>query len=420
MEEYVLVPYLDNKKIVSVLLVCSLILFQSAISVNADVLGIPTDQETASGSVEYESNHFYYSWLNSSSLVDMLLINPQLPTGLPPVIQPVMLLHLTLENDSEVYVANSLIGIEIYNDLNHNHMLDADYEKSNTEVMYLLYLNASQGLQIYEPVKINDSAYTWSITFLEPQVVGNSDPAYSGTNLGVLDLTFSYLSLNYTYVMKHNSTNNKSQDVIKTSIYIGSLTKAVKQTFSGAENIIIPDSWGLSLDFGISISRTTYNLTYSWENGQVQYVNIGSGNATYFSAFLNENYTYIENNTLKEYYVYSSYAENKSLSPELKSLLSYESPSQKFINSFVKAISGADTNIDLSITNSVFGYRIEYPIWKGLEIHHDPIFIVNDVAIPNSPMPPSNVSTNSMLLLYMIPIIGIVIAIIIYEKIRQK
>ncbi len=404
--------YYNTRRLLVSLIIISLIISQVSIGTNADILGIPTDQETAHGTITYKNTEFDYAWFNTT-LLDGLLFNYKMPNGLPSVIQPIQLFHLKMKNNSEVFVANSLIAIEIYNDANQNNILDADYTSGKTELMYLLYPNASINYALEGPEKHGDNCFTWGVRYNQPQIVGNSDPVYSSENT-LLEIIFDYIEFRYNYTFIESSNNVTG--IVKLDINIGKVISAIKISLNGNEAITIPEHWGLSLLFSLSTSYYR-SQTYEIVNNRLSYIKLGDGNNDYFEARLYDNYMYNDNGINKTSPAYCVFTTEKSISSTEKQVLTTSTYAYQFANEFINSVMKSSSHIYLDPVSATFSYRVEYPIWKGLEIWHDPIFKIYNVELEE--IEPTNFSGTTIILL-LIPIIGAIVTIIIYERTKYK
>ncbi len=408
-----IIMYCKSRRILLALIIMALIISQVSIGTTANILGIPTNQETAHGTITYKNTEFDYAWFNTT-LLDGLLFNYHMPVGLPSIMNPIQLFHLKMKNNSEVFVSNSLIAVEIYNDINQNNILDADYTSGSTELMYLLYPNASVNYMIEGPEKHRDNCFTWSVRYDQPQIIGNSDPVYSNENT-IIELIFDYFEFRYNYTFIESS--NDVQGIVKLDINIGKVISATKISLNGKEAITIPKQWGLSLLFSLSTSYSHRSRTYEAYENRLTYIKLGDGKKDFFEARLYDNYTYNDNGVNKTYPAYCVFTTEKSISPEERQVLTTSTYAYQFANEFINSILESSSQLYLDPITATCSYRIEYPVWQGLEIRHDPIFKIYNVELEE--VEPVNYPETSLMLL-LIPIIGAVVAIIIYERTKHK
>src|SRR2546422_1938708 len=121
-------------------------------SAKAQSSSIPIMQEYASGDVQvYPYLQAWYSWINinGTHTIFLALHSNQLPS---PVFSFIGQAYNT-SSGSRVFVGNALLAMEVYNDINHNGYLDADYTQGTffqapTEIRYTLIMNASQTFSV--------------------------------------------------------------------------------------------------------------------------------------------------------------------------------------------------------------------------------------------------------------------------------
>ena len=115
--------------------------------------GIDTSQAYASGFISGNQSA-WYTWVNVQGvkLVFLALYSPV-------VNSPVFTFVGQEYNHSSgnpVFVGNSLMLMEVFNDTNHNGILDVNYTSGHSELKYTVFMNSSQSF-VPTPVSENSS-----------------------------------------------------------------------------------------------------------------------------------------------------------------------------------------------------------------------------------------------------------------------
>jgi len=282
---------------------------------------IDFSQEYSSGDVQvFPSLDAWYAWIsiNGTHTIFLALHSFQAPS---PVSAFVGESYNT--SDSRVFVANALMAMEVYNDMNGNGFLDANYAIPSTELLYTIQLNASQSFTtspVQKTLTNNVPHYDWGVTYgmIQGDLI-TADPAYNygyGGGLPASQVLIDHLSLFYDYSITGNTT------YLKTSYEIGNVT-LVPPTLP---NVTLK---GLSLSllhFVLAVSsegyavRTNgssidYDSQTSQTSSQVNTAQIIVPGSTAYEFRFNDNYTLQTNPPVSLRTVYAA-APNNSLPVE--------------------------------------------------------------------------------------------------------
>jgi hypothetical protein len=108
-----------------------------------DVVNIDTNLEYSNGTLTSRNPDlpFWYDWINVSG-TEIIFLAYQSHVVNPPIIT-FLGQHYHAENETEVFIGNTLTSMEVYNDTNGNGLPDADYSKSSSEILYFFDVNSS-------------------------------------------------------------------------------------------------------------------------------------------------------------------------------------------------------------------------------------------------------------------------------------
>ncbi len=210
-----------------------------------------------------------------------------------------------------VFVGNSLLALEVYNDTDHNGYLDADYSVPGTELRYTLIMNASQTFTtdaVNKTIVDGVPHYQWGVTYgsIQAFLIKATPPGYGyGGGASAANALVDHVSMFYDYSIKGNRT------FLKTSFQIGSITLS-------SYTPPTPSLQGLSL-----------SLLYATSAVASRQLTVATGGSPYDSQS-------------------SPVASN---------------------------IAGLPSTSNINYTATRFLYRINYPTWSGTAILHDPTYV---------------------------------------------
>ena len=388
---------------------------------------IDFSQEYSSGDVQvFPSLDAWYAWIsiNGTHTIFLALHSFQAPS---PVSAFVGESYNT--SDSRVFVANALMAMEVYNDMNGNGFLDANYAIPSTELLYTIQLNASQSFTtspVQKTLTNNVPHYDWGVTYgmIQGDLI-TADPAYNygyGGGLPASQVLIDHLSLFYDYSITGNTT------YLKTSYEIGNVT-LVPPTLP---NVTLK---GLSLSLlhfvlavcseGYAVrtngSSIDYDSQTSQTSSQVNTAQIIVPGSTAYEFRFNDNYTLQTNPPVSLRTVYAA-APNNSLPVEAfrgAGALQVVR-AQDYVKASLPNIAGLPASSDLNYSSSKLIYRISYPTWEGIGIKHDPTYI--GYYVPNLLTISTPVPWDPMIVVYLAAAVAVVAAItsvLIFEMTRK-
>jgi hypothetical protein len=335
--------------------------------------------------------NLWYVWLNTSG-TNVLFLTMYM-TSNPSPINYFVGQHYFTQNGTEVFVGNRLLGFEIYEDMNKNGILDADFthgfNNASVETRYFYMLNASQTAALTAPLKYtvgNITHYTWAVRHIYAQgniaKIGNTTgsmldpetnqwvPSYFSSwwsaTLNTLRFTFDYwVNNNVTY--------------LKTGLEFGNLT--VQQ--SPLEEPI-PENFNnnsLSAVYTTSVlSLKPYQITLQnpQQTGESKIVNSTSINIEKKDAYkmvFGQNYNLSGSTT--PYMSTAGVYPITSLPGDMIAEAGYFT--QDTENIFKQQLSqtspALSSNVTLGIRKSSLIYRVCYPTWENRTISNDPLYI---------------------------------------------
>ena len=348
----------------------------------AQPTGIDLSTEYSSGDVQvFPSLEAWYTWIsiNGTHTIFLALHSFQEPSPVSAFVGE----SYNTSTGSRVFVANALMAMEVYNDSDRNGILDANYATGQTELMYIIAMNASQTFTttpVQKTVTEGVPHYTWGVTYgLVQGGLVRADPAYDygyGGGLFGSNVLIDHLSMFYDYSVNGNTT------YLKTSYEIGNVTLVPP---TNIPNLTLN---GLSLSllhFVLAVSSSPYTITansspYDSQNSQtssqVNTALVNIGNSVAYEFRFKDNYTLQTNPPVSYPAVYAAASRNSLPTNAFQGTNALEIiRAQDYVKSSLPSIAGLPSSSDLSYTTSKLIYRICYPTWSGIGIKHDPTYV---------------------------------------------
>lgn len=352
--------------------------------------GIDVNSEYSSGTIPlaYYGFSLWYTWINCNG-TQLIYLACQPATVTPPVTTFLGQRYIT-ENGDEVFVGNTLTGMEIYNDTDKNGIPE------QSEVDYVFMVNSSASFEATPVQKLlvqGTAHYRWGTRYNGIDAFLLNDNQSESAKV-----ILSYLEFSYDFSVQEN------ESILKSNFGIGQITNVIYSNFN--TNL---DGLSLSLLYGTAIltpkpyetlvNGSSYNsLTAQTSTQPLQSGEIAVENVTAYEFLFGQNYTLSEgaqNQTIPSITVGTA---QQSMSRGVYTPVKYViSTFETTLNDIFNGISSITEPFNLDYTNSSFLYRICYPTWDGNPIEHDPEYIAHlttgNVALSTDQSLPWNVLT---------------------------
>jgi hypothetical protein len=348
--------------------------------------------------------------------------------------------HFLLTDGTQVFVASALSELEVYRDLNGDGVPQADFTSGDSEILYFMYTNMSDSYSM-SPIQkvIQDSVphYQWSFTYENAHAYLQNTTARVGI---VASLIFSHITLSYDFSVNGNVSN------LKTNFDLGKVT-----------TLNILDSSQFSLD-GLSLALLYATATYT-SKPYATYVDAQQYNSTTTDdSAVNAEVAQVAVDDTKAYeFIFGgNYTLNRGESNETyqASIETYEAKAEAAalssisITIRVNPVKGMDFFKDQLNLADLFGgswqdfnmnyetssliYRICFPIWDGMQIQHDPVYVAYLLSSMQTTENPTEVAEDSTattenptadtftIMLIIIPIVVVIAVSLIFVKARTR
>ncbi len=326
----------------------------------------------------------WYDWVNvSGTQVINYAIYTTPDYDYPVPIANLLGQHLRMADGTQVFIASALSELEVYRDLNGDGIPQTNNTSGDSEIAYYIYTNMSDSYSMTPVQKIMEDQnphYRWSFTYENAHGYLQNATARIGV---VASLIFSHITLSYDFSVNGNIST------LKTNFDIGKVT-----------SLIIHDSSQFSLE-GYSLSLLYATATYTSKpyttyvdgndfnssiaedskvDAKLAQVEIGGFKA--YDFVFGGNYTLNRdeiNETIQaNIETYETKAETTAFSTVLPTIRVNPVKGMDFFRdqlNLTELFGGSWQNFKLDYESSSLIYRICFPVWDGMQIEHDPIYV---------------------------------------------
>lgn len=372
---------------------------------------IDTNTEYGNGTIPGDPLDVWYAWINISKtqVVYYALVSDEVN---PPV-KNFLGQHFQIENETDVFIGNTLALIEVYNDTSKDGIPQANFTSGESEIAYYLEVNSSVSYEITPIQKVIEEEtahYKWGFRYnIIDGFLQYSDQGNTGARVMI-----EYLGFDYDFYIVENAS------YMKMSFDIGNITDI--EPWWGEPPISL-ENLSLSLLFSTVTSSAKQHTAYV--NGEPYDSTDTTDSATAISGgeiaveiikayefLFGENYNLTRGESIETHATKSEAAATTSVpkeaQPRLDWVFSYFENYLNLSELFPSAV-GIGGKVSLDYNVSKFLYRICYPVWDGLPIEHDPTlvaYLFSNTIIPEFPS----------LLILPLSIIATLFAALVYRK----
>jgi hypothetical protein len=349
-------------------------------------VNIDTNVEYSNGSIgsSHEGLALWYAWVNASG-TQIIFLAYHSYTLNPPIIT-FLGQHYYIEDNTEVFVGNTLSLMEIYNDTNGNGLPDADYASGKTEILYDFQVNSSVSFQttpIERTLKNGLPHYTWGIRYQTIDGFLTTEDSFP-----VARLMIDYMDFSYDFYIQNNVSYTK------TNFGIGKIFEMTP--FGSFTNASVSlEGLSLALFYGTAVvtakpyvtlvNGSPYNSTTAPPS--VQPADLGEikiDDTKAYEFVFGQNYTLFQDSQQETHESKSTAVSNQSVTSGLGRFEWIFSDLEAALASLFPKISSMQAAINLDYSVSSLLYRVCYPVWNGCKLEHDPTYIafLNTAIVP--------------------------------------
>jgi hypothetical protein len=364
-------------------------------------------EEYANGTITKPNSgcSVWYDWVNASGtqVINYAICDDVYRTP----IENLLGQHLQLEDGSDVFVASGLGKFEVYHDLNGDGIPQADFTSGESEILYYMFMNMSDTYNVIPIQKVTENGvphYQWGFTYVNAYAY-LLNPVTPRQGLGA-GLIFDHITFTYDFSVDGNISN------LKTNFDIGGIVSnrvldAETMRFIEPEQQLSLDGLSLALlyttatyasnPYSTSVNGKPYNSTAAGtavESADVAGIEVGAKKA--YDFVFGGNYTLLRGESNETHQTNLETYEAKAEAAPLTSLpfKIYELPVRQ-ISSFRDELElaglfgGSWPEFSMNYDTSALTYRICFPVWDGMPIQHDPVYVgyvYNTGEIPELPV----------------------------------
>ncbi|MEM3641306.1 MAG: hypothetical protein QXH37_05255 [Candidatus Bathyarchaeia archaeon] len=348
----------------------------SMASASPEVEEIDTETEYSNGTIgsPHSGLALWYAWINTND-TQIIYLAYQSYKYNPPVVT-FLGQHYYAENNTEVFVGNTLTSMEVYKDADGDGVPDVDFAVEKSEIMYYFLVNSSVSF-VTTPIEksLVDGVphYKWGMRY---NTIDGALTFEDGSLAAMI--TLDYLALSYDFCIQNNVS------YLKTNFEIGKILDIT--TPPHYANVTL-EGLSLSLLYGTAVitmkpyvtlvdgepynSTTAQTLVKQTESSEIII-----GNAKVYEFLFGQNYTLFRDLGEETYESKSAAVANQSVSGNMRTSVEWLLHDLESVLSGVfPRISNMKVTINLDYSVSSFLYRVCYPKWDGYKIKHDPTYL---------------------------------------------
>jgi hypothetical protein len=363
---------------------------------------LPVDNaEYANGTIALENSPLlvWFDWVNVSGTQVINYVwytNSDYPYPVP--IANLVGQHLFLADGTEVFVASALDKMEVYRDLNGDGIPQGNLTSGDSEILYYMFMNMSDSYSVIPIQKTMEDLvphYQWGFTYVNVYAYFLYLKPTGGIDT-VAKLIFDHITLSYDFSINGNVSN------LKTNFDIG---KVVSLDVFGSPQFSL-DGLSLALLYTTStyaskpystyVNSQLYNSTTADESAvKAEIAQVAVGDTKAYDFVFGGNYTVNRGANNETYQANIETYEAKAEAVALSSLplkiygpVVWQTSVFRDQLNLTDLFDGSWPELTMDYNASSLIYRICFPVWDGMQIQHDPVYIgylSSSTAIPEIP-----------------------------------
>ncbi len=344
------------------------------------------DAEYANGTIAIADSPclIRYDWVNVSGtqvINYVLYTNSDYPYPTP--IANLLGQHLRLADGTEVFVVSALDKMEVYRDQNGDGIPQANFTSGDSEILYYIYINMSDSYSIIPIQKTMEGGvphYQWGFTYVNVYAYLQNATVRYGV---VAKLIFEHMTVSYDFSVDGNVSSLKTSFDIGKVASVNVLDSSQFSLDGLSLALLYPTSTYASKPYSTYVNGQPYNSTtasHSAVNAEVAQVAVGDTKA--YDFVFGGNYTLNrgENNVTHQADIetYEAKAEAASLSSipiENYEPVVWQTSFFRDELNLNDLFGGSWPDVTIDYNTSSLIYRICFPVWDGMQIQHDPVYI---------------------------------------------
>lgn len=332
----------------------------------------------------------WYDWVNVSGtqvINYFWYANSDYPYPVP--IANLVGQHLRLADGSEVFVASALDKMEVYSDLNGDGIPQANFTSGDSEILYLMYFNMSVGYRIIPIQKTIEGGvphFRWGFAYTNVYAFLQNETARFGV---VARLIFDHITVSYDFSVNGNVSNLKANfDIGKVTILEALGSSQVSLNGLGLA-LLYTTSTYTSKPYATYVNNQPYNSTTAQESAvNANIARIAVGDTKAYDFVFGGNYTLNRDANNETHEAKAEAAALSSLPISIYRPIVWQTSVFRDLLHLSDLFGGSWPELATDYNASSLLYRICFPVWDGMQIEHDPVYVAylsSSTAIPEFP-----------------------------------
>jgi hypothetical protein len=351
----------------------------------------------------------WYDWINVSStqvINYVLYTNSDYPYPTP--IANLVGQHFQLSDGTEVFVVSALDKMEVYRDQNGDGIPQANFTSGDSEILYWMFINMSDSYNIIPIQKTMESDvphYQWGFTYVNVYAYLENETGPIGI---VAKLILDHLTVGYDFSLNGNVSN------LKTSFDIGkvasiSVLDSSQLSLDGLSlALLYPTSTSASEPYSTYVDYQPYNSTTANNSAvNTEVARVVVGNTKAYDFVFGGNYTLVRGEDNETHQAKAEAAALSSIPTEIYGPVVWQTTFFRDELNLAGLFGGSWPDLTIDYSASSLIYRICFPVWDGMQIQHDPVYVgylFSSTEIPEIPatiiLPLIFIAATSLVLLF--------------------
>jgi hypothetical protein len=337
------------------------------------------DGEYENGTIMIENSAclIRYIWVNVSGtqVVNYVLYtNSDYPYPTPVV--SLVGQFFQLADGTRVSVVSALDKMELYKDANGDGIPQANFTSGESEILYYAYVNMSDSYNISPIERMVEGDvphYEWGFTYANVYAYLLNATVSSGV---VAKLTFEHITIGYDFSVENNVS------YLKTNFDIGKVTSldvfdSSQLSLDGLSlALLYPTGAHTSKPYSTYVGDLLFNSTISNETA----VNLGLarvvvGTMKAYDFVFGGNYTLIRGQNNETYELKTEAASLSSVPINTYGSVVWQTSFFRDNLNLGDLFGDSPPDISVDYNESSLIYRICFPVWDGMQVQNDPVYV---------------------------------------------
>jgi hypothetical protein len=357
------------------------------------------DVEYANGTITIEHSPLlvWFDWVNvSGTQVINYILYTKSDYPYPVPIANLLGQHFRLEDGTEVFVASALSKFEVYSDMNSDGIPQANFTSGDSEILYYMYMNMSDSYSIIPIQKVMENSvphYRWGFTYENAYAYFQNSTARVGI---VAKLIFDHITLTYDFSVNGNVSNLKTNFDIGKVVSLEVLDSSQFSLDGLSLALLYATSTYAAKPYSTYVNSQPYNSTTTEDSAiNAEIAQVAVENTKAYDFVFGGNYTLnrdANNEThevvIETYEVKAEAAALSSLPITLYQPVVWQPSFFSDLLNLTDLFGGSLSEFNMDYDKSWLIYRICFPVWDGMHVQHDPVYVgylFSSTVIPEIP-----------------------------------